>query len=142
MSWPAYEHYKLGLEIRKTLDWLDSFKLEKPVKPTLQDDLILTRFGRTMNSRAREDARRAAGVRLRDEAERLMARAEAETPPATLVDVQVYEDAPRSPFTVWVKREFSDGSFAKALEGRAYANQLKYTFDAGKKVGAKLLDRP
>jgi len=68
-----------------------------------------------------------------------MSRLEAREKPEaerTLVDVQIYPDAyAESNFRLWVKRVFSDGHVTKVLEDAAFATQLKYTFEAGRKLG-------
>lgn len=104
---------------------------------SLLEAMILTRHGNVDGSKPRLAAYRAAIVRLRAEAERLMAEVD-KAEPAALVHVQVYPGNPGNPAVegaLWVKRTFSDGTMTTTMEHSAFAAQLVYTFEAGKAAG-------
>lgn len=111
---------------------------EDPMK--IEDAMLIARYGRTFGlsgTPARKKLRKEAIELLTKRAEELMIAAEKKAEAErVLVDVQVYD---RSPFArmVQVTRVFSNGSATTTNEDRNFANQLKYTFDQGKKAGER-----
>lgn len=110
---------------------------EEPMKLSIQEALVIKERISDGTSLKRAMHRAAEQV-LTGEATRLMAQAVGEAAPPTLVDIQVYDGTHDWPCLAghrWVRRAFSDGNVTKAQEPGAFAEQLHYTFHAGKKAG-------
>lgn len=133
-------NYLDPLLFRRATMLVDAFLPPEKPKMKIEDAMAIVRYGYIFqgakNRKVRETLRAEALAICKQHAEALMQEAEKKAEAErVLVDIQVYAtDGNYGEDFRTVHRTFSDGTFTKSQEHAHYANQLKHTFEQGKKA--------